>query len=179
MTLSRRARSTYENRPEPDLPEDADGPAALEASIGRQKYAEFVYRAGYRSARYRCEKAAKRHGLTGVALFKHCLERLSRSGWGRFELVETDFARGHADIRLTPSTFVLAQAQSCAATKVCYLLSGWLDGVMRGVGEPQQGVDGAPLKTLCCETQCAADGHSHCVFAVRPGPSVAQAPRTE
>ena len=170
MSLWRRQRNTYENRAEADLPlaADADDPAAHEAAVGRQKYAELVYRAGYKSARYWCEKDAKRYGLSGVALFGHCLARVSRAGWGRFELVASDLAGARADVRLAPSAFVLAQAGTCAATKICYLLSGWLDGVMGGVGERIKGAGGAALETLCCETQCAADGHSHCVFAVRP-----------
>lgn len=144
--------------------------AAVEAALGREKYAEILYRAGYKSARHWCDKEAKANGLADMAVFEHYLERLSRRGWGRFSLIEADPAGGSADIRLDHSAFVLAQAETCAA-KTCYMFSGWFAGVMDWVGEQMRGNGGPPLQTLCCETQCGADGHDHCVFAVRPKPA--------
>lgn len=145
-----------------------NGHAAVEAALGREKYAEVIYRAGYKSARYWCEKTAKAHGLTGMAVLERYLERLSQAGWGRFSFIGADPAAGCADIRLDRSIFVLAQAETCAVTKTCYMFSGRLAGAMDWVGEQVKEHGGAPLETVCCETQCGAEGHDHCVFAVRP-----------
>ena len=146
--------------------------AAVEAALGREKYAEILYQAGYKSAHHWCEKETKTHGLAGMAVFEHYLERLSQRGWGRFSFIEADPASGSADIRLDHSAFVLAQAEVCAA-KTCYMFSGWFAGAMDWVGEQMRENGGTPLQAMCCETQCGAEGHDHCVFAVRPKPVLA------
>lgn len=135
----------------------------VEATLGREKYAEILYHASYKSARYWCDKEAVAHGLSGIAVFEHYLHRLSRRGWGRFTVIEADAANGCADIRLDHSDFVVAQAEVCAS-RICYRFAGWFAGMMDWVGEDT----GRPVKTLCCETQCGGDGHDHCIFAVRP-----------
>jgi len=141
---------------------------AVEEALGREKYAEILYHAGYKSAHYWCDKEAKTHGLSGMAVFEHYLNRLSQRGWGKFSFVEADAAAGTADIRLDHSAFVLAQAEVCAA-KTCYMFAGWFAGAMDWVTENL----GRPLQTLCCETQCGAEGHDHCIFAVRLKPATA------
>ena len=142
--------------------------ATVEAALGRDKYAEILYQAGCKSARYWCDKEARTHGLAGMAVFEHYLERLSRRGWGTFSFIVADAASGSADIRLDYSAFVLAQAEVCAA-KTCYMFAGWFAGAMDWVGDNV----GMPVQTLCCETRCGAEGHDHCVFAVRPKPVLA------
>jgi predicted hydrocarbon binding protein len=136
---------------------------AVEAACGRDKYAETLYHASYKSARYWCDKEAGTHGLSGLAVLEQYLGRLSRRGWGSFSVIEADAASGTADIRLDYSAFVLAQAEVCAA-KTCFTFAGWFAGMMDWISEDT----GRPVKTLCCETQCGAEGHDHCVFAVRP-----------
>ncbi len=136
---------------------------AVEAALGRANYAELLYHASYKSARHWCDKEAALHGLSGIAVFEHYLRRLSRRGWGSFSVIEADAASGTADIRLDHSAFVLAQAKVCAA-KTCSRFAGWFAGMMDWIGEST----GRPVKTLCCETQCGADGHDHCIFAIRP-----------
>lgn len=137
--------------------------AAVEQALGREKYAEILYQAGYKSAHYWCDKEAKTHGLEGMAVFEHYLARLSQRGWGLFRFEEADAGSGEADIRLDYSSFVLAQKEVCAS-KTCYMFAGWFAGAMDWVTENL----GHPVKTLCCETQCGAEGHAHCLFAVRP-----------
>ncbi len=145
----------------------ANDHAAIEASLGRGKYAEILYEAGYKSARHWCDKKARTHGLTRMAVFEHYLERLSRGGWGRFSFIQADEAGGCADIRLDYSDFILAQGEICAA-KTCYIFAGWFAGAMDWVGEQTRDKGGTPLRTLCCEARCGAEGYDHCVFAVRP-----------
>ncbi|QTQ38560.1 4-vinyl reductase domain-containing protein [Aromatoleum petrolei] len=135
----------------------------LETGMGDESYGDILYHASYKSAGHWCEKEAFAHGLAGVELFEHYLERLSARGWGRFSLAEADFRTGTADVRLDHSTLVLSQAEACAA-RTCYMFAGWFAGMMDWIGENA----GKPLSTVCCETQCGADGFDHCIFAIRP-----------
>jgi hypothetical protein len=135
----------------------------VEAAVGREKYAEILYHASYESARHWCDREAGTHGLSGMAVLEHYLRLLSRRGWGNFSLIEADAASGSADIRLDHSAFTLAQAQVCGA-KICYRFAGWFAGMMDWISENS----GRPVRTLCCETQCGAEGHGCCIFAVRP-----------
>ena len=124
--------------------------------VGGESYAEILYRASYKSALHWCQKEARAHDLSGMAVFDHYLRRLSCRGWGRFSLIGADAASGIADIRLDHSSFVLAQAGACAA-KTCYMLAGWFAGMMDWISENS----GHPVRTVCCETQCGVDGYDH------------------
>ena len=150
----------------------ANDHAALEAALGRDNYAAIMYRAGYKSARYWCEKDAKSLGLSGMAVFEHYLEHLSHGAWGRFSLVKVDPVAVDAEIRLDHSPFVLAQGETCAA-KHCHMFSGWFAGAMDWVRENADEASVAKAPSVCVKTQCGAEGHSHCIFAVRAKPPVA------
>jgi predicted hydrocarbon binding protein len=141
---------------------------AVEAALGREKYAEILYSAGHKSAHYWCDTEAKTHGINGLPVFEHYLTRLSQRGWGRFAFVTANASVGEADIRLDDSMFALAEP--AATGKICYMFSGWFAGAMDWV----TGTAGDEGKSVCHETQCCAEGHSHCVFAVRTA-RVAQA----
>lgn len=71
--------------------------AAVEEALGRDAYAEILYQAGYKSAYHWCDKEAKLHGMSGMAVFEHYLKRLSQRGWGLFSIVEAapSEARAH------------------------------------------------------------------------------------
>ncbi len=135
---------------------------AIESALGRERYAEILYRAGHKSAHFWCASEAKTHGLNGLAVFEHYLKRLSQRGWGLFSVAAADAAAGEADIRLDNSVFVLAEPD--AAGKICYMFAGWFAGAMDWVTEAA----GSKHKSVCRESQCRAEGHAHCVFAVRP-----------
>lgn len=140
---------------------------AVENALGRDRYAEILYPAGHRSAYYWCDKEAKTHGLSGLAVFEHYLKRLSQRGWGLFDFMEADPAQGTACISLRNSSFVLQQPE--AKGKLCYMFEGWFAGAMDWVSEninahtPEK-----IIKTRSIETQCASEGHDHCVFTVTP-----------
>jgi hypothetical protein len=141
-----------------------------EAAIGRETYAQSLYKAGYRSAYFWCEQEARTHGLKGLAVYEHYLKRLSQRGWGLFSFDEVDATTGHARIRLEHSVFVLAQGIAgvpVTKDKVCYLFAGWFSGAMDWVGQDT----GKTWKTHSEETRCAAEGHDHCVFTVTPIPA--------
>lgn len=137
---------------------------AVEAALGRQRYAEILYPAGYRSAYFWCEKEAQTHGLSGLAVFEHYLKRLSQRGWGLFEFIEADAGSGHARISLRNSSFVLQQPQ--VHGRLCYMFEGWFAGAMDFVSE--QVSPARPVKTESIESQCAAEGHAFCTFTVSP-----------
>lgn len=70
---------------------------AVEEALGVEAYAEILYKAGYKSAYHWCDKEAKLHGLTGMAVFEHYLKRLSQRGWGLFSIIEADPASARED----------------------------------------------------------------------------------
>jgi predicted hydrocarbon binding protein len=135
---------------------------AVEAALGRDKYSEILYPAGYKSAYFWCEKEAATHGLKGLAVFEHYLKRLSQRGWGLFSFVSADVETGNAQIALRNSSFVLQQPGTSG--KLCYMFEGWFAGAMDWVGKDT----GHSYATLSRETQCAAEGHDHCIFSVTP-----------
>jgi hypothetical protein len=102
-----------------------------------------------------------------MAVYEHYLKRLSQRGWGLFSFIEADASTGHAQVKLAHSVFVLAQGIAGVPvnhSKVCYLFAGWFSGAMDWVLE----TSGSAVRTTSVETQCAAEGRSHCVFTVSP-----------
>jgi predicted hydrocarbon binding protein len=136
--------------------------AAIEAALGRERYAQQLYEAGHKSAYYWCDKEAAQHKLSGMDVFAHYLRRLSQRGWGLFAFESADPATGHARITLHYSAFVLAQPD--AGDRLCYMFAGWFAGAMDWVAQNT----GKTYTTVSRETQCAGGGHSHCVFTVEP-----------
>jgi hypothetical protein len=135
---------------------------AIEEALGRERYAQQLYDAGYKSAYFWCAQEAKTHGMSGMAVYEHYLKRLSQRGWGQFAFASADPETGHASITLEHSSFVLAQPE--AKGKLCYMFAGWFSGAMDWVGKDL----GRDYATVSSETQCAAEGHDHCVFTVEP-----------
>ncbi len=135
---------------------------AVEAALGRERYAEILYRAGYHSAYFWCQHEAKTHGLRGLAVFEHYLRRLSQRGWGLFSFEQVDHTTGEASIALYHSAFALQQPR--ANGKLCYMFAGWFSGAMDWVGHDTN----SPYKTQSHEYQCTGEGHDHCVFSVTP-----------
>jgi predicted hydrocarbon binding protein len=138
---------------------------AVEAALGPQRYSEIIYDAGYTSARTWCEREAKTHNLEGMKVFEHYLARISQRGWGQFSFTAASAVTGIADIKLTHSAFALAEPKS--EGKVCTMFSGWFAGAMDwGTGSAAN-----ERASICSEVQCQAEGHDHCLFAVRRRPS--------
>ena len=139
---------------------------AVEEALGRDTYAGILYKAGYKSAYHWCDKEAKQHGLTGMAVFEHYLKRLSQRGWGIFTIREADPATSHARIELRNSSFVLAQPGK--EGRLCYMFAGWFAGAMDWVNDTASASAKKGPRSHSVETQCAAEGHDHCVFEVSP-----------
>ena len=137
---------------------------AIEAALGKRRYARELFVAGHRSAYVWCQQEALTHGILGIEIFHHYMKRLSQRGWGQFHVERIDAEGGRAVIRVEHSVFVL-ERQEGRRRKVCYMFSGWFCGALEFLAEGL----GVKLKASARETQCAAEGdHAHCVFHVTP-----------
>jgi predicted hydrocarbon binding protein len=137
---------------------------AIEAALGREAYARLLYEAGHRSAWAWCEAEALTHGMSGTAVFRHYMRRLSQRGWGRFGVVEVAEDASRARVRVDHSLFVLGAPQGRVGT-LCYMFAGWFPVALQWVRREE---DRDALHSV--ETQCAGDGegHDHCLFEVAP-----------
>jgi hypothetical protein len=133
----------------------------VEDEIGAEKYADILYKAGYKSAWYWCEKEAQKHNLTGEAVFNHYMKRVSQRGWGLFRTEALDLEKGTATIRLDNSAFVYQYGQ--VNRKVDYMFTGWFAGAMDQIAESL----GLEVRTIAEQTQCEAeDGCDFGLFEV-------------
>jgi predicted hydrocarbon binding protein len=137
---------------------------AVEEALGREAYAEILYKAGYRSAYHWCDKEAKKHGISGMAVFEHSLMYLSQRGWGLFSIVEADPATSRARIHLRHSSFVLAQPSKLGT--LCYMFAGWFAGATDGLNDTAPAGTTTGPRSKAIETQCAGGSHDCCVFHV-------------
>ncbi|MCT7656439.1 DUF5943 domain-containing protein [Oceanimonas sp. NS1] len=96
---------------------------AIEEELGPERYAEILYKAGYKSAWHWCEKEAECHGISGDAVFEHYMKRLSQRGWGLFTIEQLDIAAGTARVRLDHSAFVYQYGK--VERMVDYMFTGW------------------------------------------------------
>jgi Domain of unknown function (DUF5943)/V4R domain len=136
---------------------------AIERRAGLATAAAIYHDASYDAARLWCEREARTHGLDGVAVFRHYLERMSGRGYGRFTIEAIDEGRGTASIRLDHSAFA-AEYGPTAGRKVCAMFPPAFIGALEFVALQA----GSPLQLAAEETHCAADGAPHCRFEVRP-----------
>lgn len=134
----------------------------IEEEIGAEKYAAILYKAGYKSAWYWCEKEAEEHGLSGEAVFEHYMKRLSQRGWGLFSIEALDLEKGTAIVRLDNSAFVYQYGQ--VNRKVDYMFTGWFAGAMDQIAA-QLGFD---VRTIAEQIQCEAEeGCDYGLFEVK------------
>ncbi|MBR9882449.1 MAG: hydrocarbon binding protein [Oceanospirillales bacterium] len=135
----------------------------IEEEIGAERYAEILYKAGYKSAYYWCEKEAEAHGISGREVFEHYMKRLSQRGWGLFIIEELDLESGRARVRLENSAFVYQYGK--VNRKVDYMFTGWFAGAMDQIAESL----GYPVRTRAEQTQSAAEeGCDYGIFEVTP-----------
>lgn len=135
----------------------------IEEEIGAERYAAILYKAGYKSAYYWCEKEAEEHGLQGEAIWHHYMKRLSQRGWGFFITEAIDVAVGTATVRLEHSAFVYQYGK--VNRKVDYMFTGWFAGALDMVSQSL----GYEVKTVAEQTQCAAEeGCDVGYFEVKP-----------
>ena len=134
-----------------------------EAKFGAEGNARVLFDAGYWAAYHWCEKEAKTHGLSGVAVFEHYMKRLSQRGWGRISIDHIDAAAGRARVTIENSVFV-AELGNDAGRNVCYMFDGPLCGGLEFAAADA----GHPVKVRSREIQCAANGAERCVFEVEP-----------
>lgn len=135
----------------------------IEEELGPEVYADVLYKAGYKSAYFWCEKEAECHGISGVDVFEHYMTRLSQRGWGIFTTQAIDLEAGTCTVRLDHSAFVYQMGQ--VGRKVDYMFTGWFAGAMDQIAQSL----GYQVKTQAVQTQCAAEeGIEFGLFEVTP-----------
>ena len=136
---------------------------AIEEEIGAERYAEILYKAGYKSAWHWCEKEAALHDISGEDVFAHYMNRLSQRGWGFFVTEALDLEQGTARVRLENSALVYQYGK--VNRKVDYMFTGWFAGAMDQIARSL----GYAVKTRAIQTQSAAEeGCDVGIFVVHP-----------
>ncbi|MDW6004134.1 DUF5943 domain-containing protein [Vibrio mangrovi] len=136
---------------------------AIEEEMGAERYAEILYKAGYKSAYYWCEKEAEAHGIEGDAVFEHYMKRLSQRGWGIFTIESLNIAEGTARVRLDNSAFVYQYGK--VNRKVDYMFTGWFAGAIDQIAKSL----GYTVQTQAVQVQSAAEeGCDYGIFEVSP-----------
>ncbi len=139
---------------------------AIERIIGREEYEKILGQAGYKSAYQWCTHEARQHGLKGMDVFRHYLQRLSLRGWGRFSFVagRDNHHNPPLVIRLDYSAFVLHARKfpepgkkSSEGKTLCYMFAGWFAGAADWVAEQDDKPDDFRA-FQCRETHCAFGG---------------------
>lgn len=137
---------------------------AVEKALGCDVYAKQLYDAGYLSAWQWCERESVTHGLRGVDVFLHYMQRVSQRGWAQFTVVSVDENTGAATVRLDNSVFVFQEPRP-EGEKTCYMFAGWFPGALEWAGQNT----GKKWRLRGREVQCACEGaHGHCLFEVMP-----------
>ncbi len=135
----------------------------IEEVLGADKYAEILYKAGYKSAWHWCEKEAECHGLEGAAVFEHYMKRLSQRGWGLFEIQKLDIDAGYAEVKLKHSAFVYVYGK--VGRKVDYMFTGWFSGAIDQI----LAAKGSSLRTVTVQEYGGSEeGHDDGLFVTRP-----------
>ena len=135
----------------------------LEEVLGADKYAEILYKAGYKSAWHWCEKEAECHGLEGVAVFEHYMKRLSQRGWGLFEIQDIDLDKGTCSVKLKHSAFVYVYGK--CSRKVDYMFTGWFAGAMDQILAAR----GSSIRTVAEQVYGGSEeGHEDGLFVTKP-----------
>jgi len=146
----------------------------MEEALGESRYREAAWKMGYDSAWQWCERESATHGLRGLAVFRHYLQRLSQRGWGQFHVERIDEATGHASIRLTNSIFVLAGSKQ-AERKRCHVFASWFCGALEWAAQNS----GRSWKLGCEEVTCTGEpSHDACTFETYASES-ASSPNTQ
>lgn len=148
----------------------------VEGAMGKEEYTKILYVAGHKSAHQWCEHEAKQHGLQGMDVFRHYLQRLSLRGWGLFSFISDDLENLPLIIRLDHSAFVLNARKFIAPEKegqlLCHMFAGWFAGAADWVAQQARLEDGF----VCRETQCAntrantgasETGNDFCLYEIK------------
>jgi predicted hydrocarbon binding protein len=131
------------------------------AEAGPQIASRIFYTAGYEGA-YNWSKVQIEKGLRGFDIIKQYLGSMTNRGWGRFEILKFDDAKGQANYRLHNSALALELGKTGKAS--CLWVPGALAGSMQAVLESK----GNPLKVRGKELRCLATGEPFCEYTVEP-----------
>lgn len=116
---------------------------------------DLVYQGGFEGGRLSGERFRQVFGYTAEQAVDFMAEMGGQIGWGRFEVMECDAARGRLEVRVAGSPF--PDAFGPAEYPVCHLIRG----VLGGLG---QGTFDRPV--VAREMECRAMGDAVCRFLV-------------
>jgi predicted hydrocarbon binding protein len=131
------------------------------SEAGLQLASKIYYAAGYEGA-YNWSKVQIDKGLRGLDIIKQYLGSMTYRGWGRFDILSFDDAKGRGSYRLHNSALALELGQTGKAS--CLWVPGALAGSMQAVLESK----GNPLKVRGREIRCLATGEPFCEYTVEP-----------
>jgi hypothetical protein len=131
------------------------------SEAGPQIASRIYYDAGYEGA-YNWSKVQIEKGLRGIDIIKQYLGSMTHRGWGRFDILKFDDAKGQGNYRLHHSALALEQGQTGKAS--CLWVPGALAGSMQAVLESK----GNPLKVGGKEIRCLSTGEPFCEYIVEP-----------
>jgi hypothetical protein len=135
----------------------------IEKELGSDKYANVLYKSGYKSAYNWCAQQADEFSLFGDSVFEHYMKILSQQGWGAFIIEHLDIKAGRARVRFENSAFLYLYGK--VNRKVDYMFTGWFAGAMDQIANSL----GYTLDTVAEQIQCAyANGGDYSIFEVTP-----------
>lgn len=134
--------------------------AAMDAALGRETHARMLFAASHKSAVQWAAAESKTHGLRDLAVFRHYLDRLSHRGWAQFTIEDVDLSGPSAHVRVDNSVFGLQLGRTDRTE--CAMFAGSLAGCLEWAAKDA----GQSVTMTATETQCIAQGHAHCRFAV-------------
>lgn len=138
----------------------------INRAMGQDKYANILYKAGYKSAYHWCKHESKEQNLKEIDVFHYYLKRLSQRGWGRFSL-EEDNPKVSFRVRVYNSAFVLHckhfPEEQQKNINICFMFAGWFAGAADWVSNSK----GAGIKHICQESFCAIEEKDYCLFEVK------------
>ena len=139
---------------------------AVSEVVGADKYADILYKAGYKSAYHWCSHESEEQNLKGIEVFHHYLARLSQRGWGQFSLIKEDIAGGEFSVKVLNSAFALHckhfKDSNQAGNKICFMFAGWFAAAADWVSASE----GVGMRHNSQEVSCAMQGQNDCLFSI-------------
>jgi predicted hydrocarbon binding protein len=134
----------------------------VEALAGPEIARKVYYEAGYEGATLWAQTQIKEASLRGRAVMDQYLRSGSLRGWGRFEIVGFEIAKGTGVFRLYNSA--IAEEKGSSKGLVCDHMPGSLAGAFQTILDHE----GKNLKVVGRETRCLSKGDPWCEFVVEP-----------
>ena len=121
----------------------------VEDKLGLEEAGQIYFSGTYKAAYFWCEKEADTHGLSGVDVFTHYMNRMSQRGHGRITVDQIEPSAGSALLHIENSSIALAYGPG-AGRNVCHFFNGAFCGGMEYVTTHA----GQSMKVTSTEVRC-------------------------